>query len=250
MNIHFKNQELLKQLNKNVIFKIEVGSKFYNLKNESSDIDLFCIYIDSLSNKGTINCNHHLQYNDVENNINYIFCTIEQFVANILNGDSTMNFEVSKTLEFKQAFNDLYLDLYFRNVFIVKSYLGLAKRDLKTIRHKYNGKTASHFVRGLIFAEKTNNNEMVILNDDEINLLKQIKEETKILEIKELNDYENKMFELRNNLEINKIDIVRISEIEKEIGKINIKYSELIYNEIDSKNIFLKYLYFNDLGNN
>lgn len=248
MNIHFQNQELLEQLNNNVIFKIEVGSIFYDLKNELSDTDYLCIYIDSIYNKGTFNSNHHLQYNDVINNTNYIYCTIEQFVANILNGDSTVNYEVSKTEEFKEKFPELYLELYFKNVFIIKSYLGLVKRDLKKLKQNYSGKLASHFIRGLIFAEKIISHLKIDLEVEEIKFLKELKEEKNILSLEKIEKYEKQMNDLRENLKIEKIDLVKFYEIEKEVGKINRKYSELMFNNINSKHIFIKSFYFNDFG--
>lgn len=151
MNIHFKNEELFNELLKNKIFEIEVGSKMYNLKNENSDTDILIIYIEPIGNRGTLNSHHQLQYNDENNNINYIFTSLEQFCLNITTGDSTINYEVLQSNEFKKKFPNLRDALNYNNTKIVKSYLGMAKRDLKTIRKQYNTKTASHFVRGLMF---------------------------------------------------------------------------------------------------
>lgn len=41
----------------------------------------------------------------------------------------------------------------FYNYQIIKSYLGMAKRNYKILNKKYSGKKASHFVRGVLSAD-------------------------------------------------------------------------------------------------
>jgi predicted nucleotidyltransferase len=246
MNIHFKNKKLFNELMQNKIFEIEVGSYMYNLQNENSDKDILIIYIDSVFNRGTLNSHHQLQYNDENNNINYIFTSLEQFCLNIITGDSTINYEVLQSNEFKKKFPNLRDALNYYNTKIIKSYLGMAKRDLKTIRKRYNPKTASHFIRGLYFAEAIMNNEHIFNLD--LRFLKNIKAGECDLSSTNLSAYEYKMNNLRESLEDKQIDAVRLLEIETEIGNITKKYIDFIYREIDSKKYFIRAHLFNEFG--
>ena len=72
MNIHFTNKKLKQQLDLSTIFKIEVGSGMYGLKTPESDTDILCIYLEGSLNLTSITPNHHqLQYNDIDNNIDF-----------------------------------------------------------------------------------------------------------------------------------------------------------------------------------
>lgn len=246
MNIHFKDKILFNQLMENKIFEIEVGSEMYGLKNKNSDSDILVIYIDSIFNRGTLNSHHQLQYNDENNNVNYIFTTLEQFCLNIITGDSTINYEVLVQGKFKEKFEDLYYALNYYNTKIIKSYLGMAKRDLKTIRKNYNPKTASHFIRGLHFAEAIMNNEHIFNLD--LRFLKNIKTGECDLSSTNLSTYEYKMNNLRESSEDKQIDAVRLLEIETEISKINLEFIDLLYNKIDSKKYFIRAHLFNNFG--
>lgn len=152
MNIHFTSKELKEQLQESTIFKIEVGSGMYGLKNDSSDTDILCIYLDGKYNLTSFTENHHqFQYKDIENNIDYIFTSLNQFIKNILSGDSTINYEVLKSKEFQEKFPELSNIKY--NINVVKSYLGIAKRDFKILKKDFSNKKLYHFVRGVEFAE-------------------------------------------------------------------------------------------------
>lgn len=249
MNIHFKDKKLFNQLMQNKIFEIEVGSYMYNLQNENSDKDILVIYIDSIFNRGTLNSHHQLQYNDENNNINYIFTSLEQFCLNITTGDSTINYEVLVQGKFKEKFEDLYYALNYYNTKIIKSYLGMAKRDLKTIRKRYDPKTASHFIRGLYFAEAIIYNKNIFEKVHyKSEVLQGIKSGSYILSDNEYSFWELRMNELRNSLEDKQIDAVRLLEIETEISKINLEFSDLLYNKIQSKKYFIRAHLFNDFG--
>ena len=155
MNIHFTSKELKEELDKSTIFEIEVGSGMYKLKTPESDTDILCIYLEGSLNLTSITNNHHqLQYNDTENNIDYIYTSLGQFVKNIISGDSTINYEVLQHPEFKKEFKDLY---FFMNkldkINTIKSYLGMVKRDIKSLKKDHSNKKAYHIQRGLLFAE-------------------------------------------------------------------------------------------------
>ena len=155
MNIHFTSKELKEQLDQSTIFEIEVGSGMYGLKTSESDTDILKIYLEGSLNLTSITPNHHqFQYNDTENNIDYIYTSVGQFVKNIISGDSTINYEVLKSTEFRKKFPDLY---FFVNkldkINTVKSYLGMAKRDIKAFKKEPSNKKAYHIQRGLLFAD-------------------------------------------------------------------------------------------------
>ena len=163
MNIHFTNEKLFDTLNDNTIVKIRVGSHMYGLDNKNSDIDYLSIYLENYDNRNSFMWEHHqLQYK--KNNIDFNFTTLQSFIRNALTGDSTINFEVLHSEDLK---NSKLSWLYerrndFRNYNIIKSYLGIAKRDHKFwIKDTNNfknhtsetNKKLAHFVRGVIFAK-------------------------------------------------------------------------------------------------
>ena len=103
MNIHFTDKNLKEQLDLSTIFKIEVGSGMYGLKTPESDTDILCIYLEGSLNLTSITQTHHqLQYNDEENNIDYIYTSLGQFVKNIISGGIVlliMRFYSTRNLE-------------------------------------------------------------------------------------------------------------------------------------------------------
>lgn len=155
MNIHFTNKKLKESLDQSTIFKIEVGSGMYGLKTPESDTDILCIYLEGSLNLTSITPNHHqLQYNDIDNNIDYIYTSLGQFIKNIISGDSTINYEVLQSPEFRKQFPDLYFHVNnLDKINTVKSYLGMAKRDLKMLNKEYSNKKVYHIKRGILFAE-------------------------------------------------------------------------------------------------
>jgi len=161
MNIHI-DKEVFTQLEKATFATFEVGSPLYNLQTEESDKDLLSIYIeDDLTSKSFLWEHHQLQYK--EEKVDRNFTTLQGFIRNILTGDATINFELLFTEEMKNSSLDfLYKKRFqFINYNIIKSYLGLAKRDFKSAfkgLHKTNNKDAlkslSHAVRGVMFADQ------------------------------------------------------------------------------------------------
>lgn len=163
MNIHFTDKKLKEELDQSTIFEIEVGSGMYGLKTPESDTDILKIYLEGSLNLTSITPNHHqLQFNDTENNIDYIYTSLGQFVKNIISGDSTINYEVLQHPDFREQFKDLY---FFVNTIdkinTIKSYLGMAKRDIKSFKKEPSNKKAYHIQRGILFAES-------MLNDVDI----------------------------------------------------------------------------------
>lgn len=160
MNIHFTDKMLKEQLDKSTIFEIEVGSGMYGLKTPVSDTDILKIYLEGSLNLTNITNNHHqFQYKDTENDIDYIYTSLGQFVKNIMSGDSTINYEVLESSEFRAQFKYLYFYINkLDKINIIKSYLGMAKRDVKMLKKEHSNKKVYHIKRGILFAES-------ILND-------------------------------------------------------------------------------------
>lgn len=155
MNIHFKDKDIFNKLVSSTIVKIEVGSGMYNLKTEDSDTDYLMIYANAKDATHSFYFEHHqFQYKD--NGTDYVFTTLQQYIRNILTGDSTINYEALFSEEMKTDLEWLHSErLKFRNYNILKSYLGLANRDIKAARNMLKGniktlsKKLSHIYRGL-----------------------------------------------------------------------------------------------------
>ncbi len=159
MNIHFTSQNLFEQLIKSSLVKIEVGSYLYGTKNENSDTDYLCIYVPSIEETNSFSFSHHqYQYKDIENNIDYVFTSLPNFIRNILTGDSTMNFEVIHSKQLMGSCLDFlykYRD-WFYSYPVIRAYLGFARRDLKHVNKGVSNyeknKRLLHAIRGLYFA--------------------------------------------------------------------------------------------------
>jgi len=164
MNIHFNDRLLLEALNKATIHSQKMGSHLYGLNNEKSDEDTLSVYVDSHRNHSSMMWIHHqLQFK--EEGVDRNFCDIKLLARNVLTGDSTVSFEViwSKDIEHSAlgGITEFREDLI--NFRVIRSYLGLARRDFKSLHKMSSGfrkvdddvrKKASHFIRGVLFAEQ------------------------------------------------------------------------------------------------
>lgn len=155
MNIHFTDNLLKSQLDSATLCQIEFGSTLYGLNTKKSDTDILCIYAQSINNcQSILSYEHTLQYVG-EENIDYIYVSLSQFVKSLIKGDCTTYFEVLHTAEFKQHFEKLYtIKQYFYHNKIMDAYLGLAKRDLRLAKKEHvlfgsKKKKLSHTLRGL-----------------------------------------------------------------------------------------------------
>jgi predicted nucleotidyltransferase len=239
MNIHIKDIDLFERLAISTLFSIDMGSKMYGLTHELSDTDTLCIYATSDDELMSFYMTHHqIQYK--ENNRDYIFTNIHSFIRNAINGDSTINFEVINSdkligtdLEF------LYnLRKSFYNYKIIRSYLGLAKRDIQRVDKDGKGefdknKKIAHAYRGLVTAKKIANNEEIKLTSDEISLIKNeiwtLKGYNERLEYskKLLIDIEN----FRNSINNNKSMFANFMSVENQ-KELDVNLKKLINSEI------------------
>lgn len=171
MNIHFKDKEFFDNLKKSTIAKVKVGSHLYGTNNENSDEDFLYIYPTSENElKSFIWTNNQLQYK--EEGIDHNFVSLHSFIRNIINGDSTINFEVLHSKELvgtKLAFLHELKDA-FNTYTIIRSYNGFARRDCKfwgKAKTDYEKlKKLGHIIRGFDYAEALIKNEF---DFDEIN---------------------------------------------------------------------------------
>lgn len=158
MNIHFKDKDLFENLKNATLAKVRVGSHLYGTNNENSDEDFLYIYATSEAElRSFIWTNHQLQYK--EEGIDHNFVSLHSFIRNIINGDSTINFEVVNSTELENTCLDFLHDIksIFNTYTIARSYNGFARRDCK---HWSKAKTDQeklkrfgHIVRGYCYAD-------------------------------------------------------------------------------------------------
>ena len=160
MNIHFRDKETLEVLKKSTLVQIKIGAHLYGLNDEHSDTDYLCITVPTLAEQNSFSFTHHqFQYKDEVNKIDYLFVNVFNFIRNAINGDSTINFEVIHSEQLLTTSLDFLFELksYFRNYAIVRSYLGLARRDLNSISKatgdREKNKRLLHAYRGYYFAK-------------------------------------------------------------------------------------------------
>lgn len=145
--------------NTEIVFDVVMGSKMYGTANENSDTDKLVVYRD---NKGLFASDlyypnyHQLQYDDVENNTQYILCTEKQFYMNLFSGDATINADII-IYYFRNKTNEEKLNM-LRTFNIIKAFIGFAKRDLKQINKGKN--KLFHIQRGLYCANQLLNNQL------------------------------------------------------------------------------------------
>ena len=201
MNIHFTDKELFEKLKSATIAKVVVGSNMYGTNTESSDIDYLYIYATSENELNSfIKTHHQLQYK--EDGVDYNFVSLHNFLNNCLNGDSTINFEVINSTSLIGT--DIEFLYNYRKTFltytIIRSYLGLARRDAK---HFFSAKTEydktkklKHVIRGYLYSRDMIENDF---DFDRCN--KELLGITiDVTTYKQLKEYDSKISELRNVL--------------------------------------------------
>ncbi|MBK7139922.1 MAG: nucleotidyltransferase domain-containing protein [Bacteroidetes bacterium] len=111
MNIIINKEEHL-FLQTQLIQSIQIGSHLYGTNNENSDTDFLCIYktSDVELHSGLPNF-HQFQYKDLENNIDWNYCSELQFWKNLQSGDATINADIV-----------LFTELYNKKLEICRTY--------------------------------------------------------------------------------------------------------------------------------
>jgi len=179
MNIHITDKELYHKLWSSTMFSMKMGSFLYGLGDKESDTDFISITAPSINHINSFNKSiHQLQYKDESHKVDYIFTDVYSFFWNLLNGDSTINFEVVHSDDFKKSeFGILFKEIIpnLRTYSIIISYLGFANRDIKyfwrekTDREKI--KKLIHIVRGFSFAKQIfyDYNNFKLVDEDLLN---------------------------------------------------------------------------------
>lgn len=149
MNIHV-SEDIFNTLKQATLLTIKMGSRMYGLNNEKSDTDLIHIIATPKGwNNSLVWTHHNLQYK--EEGVDHVFTTLQNFVRNILKGDSTINYECLYSEELKNSPLSFLYDMRndFNNYSLLRSYLGLVRRDLKLFSQNYDNKKLFHALRGL-----------------------------------------------------------------------------------------------------
>lgn len=142
-------------MSSNIIGKFLIGSHLYKTNDQNSDTDYLIIYYPFKNQLTSAFNNHHqFQYKDIENNIDYNFVDIITFVKNLVKGDSTINYELLYSDEFKNSKLGFLCDYIedFRTYTIIKAYLGFANRDLRLLKKR---KTNKDKLAGLFHAQRS-----------------------------------------------------------------------------------------------
>jgi len=169
MNLHIDKEEFDWLMAQPKVGQFTIGSELYELNDEHSDKDYLIIlypFYDVINSP--FSSHHQFQYKDVENNIDYNFVDIVTFIKNLVSGDSTVNFELLYSEEF-QADENLRFIWRYRNYFhtynIMKSYLGMADRDIRHIGKKQGRDKISamlHIQRGRTFVGRLMDNRFFL----------------------------------------------------------------------------------------
>ena len=264
MNIHFKDNRLLNDLQNRTIVKSEVGSVLYDLKGKNSDTDYLSIYIEEEYNLASFTWEHHqLQFK--KEKVDENFTSLQGFIRNALTGDATINIE----LIFSGALKDTPLQFlydyrkHFLTYNVVKSYLGLAKRDLKMLKkstknfRKFDAEDAKkmvHFMRGIKTASNILTENRVNLTEDESLYFSYLKFnyagisfEEKIDLVDKYEDLMNRTREKANKMldngDISKFMTPQImGEIDAKVSEMTLNYNKENGSMINYHNIFYEAL--------
>lgn len=159
MNIHFTDKKIFKDLKSSSLVNIDIGSSMYGTTDNSSDVDRLYIYIPSKEDDLSFTSTHH-QFQYKEDGVDHLFINIHDFISNALNGDSTINFESINYEALKDSEVSFLYDMRFsfHNYKIVRSYLGLCRRDIKYLNkggtsERDKNKKLGHILRGYKFAK-------------------------------------------------------------------------------------------------
>lgn len=208
MNIHFKDNQLFEALKQASLADCQFGSVLYKTNDNLSDVDLHYVYSTSVNELNSfLKSHHHLQFK--EEGRDNIFVSLHTFLHNLIKGDSTVLFEIVHSDSFigtpLQFLNDMKHD--FNNYAIVRSYLGLARRDVqyyhKKETHRQQIKALGHIWRGYFFAKSILDGTFSLINNDFLEIFSQLKQigETDFKEKKRwLSDGQKLVTELREEL--------------------------------------------------
>lgn len=172
------------------------GSHLHRTNNINSDKDILRVIKDNIifNNSNTLGKYlpniHIFQYDDIENNTQYVYMTEYQFWYNLFSGDGHIISDIILLTDYFE--NPLFLCRTYK---IIKGYLGLVKRDLKY--YDKNKKKQLHCVRGLCIAQCLINNikPTVDILAEYKNMYSVYNKEKLLRELNIFKDVANKMYE-------------------------------------------------------
>jgi predicted nucleotidyltransferase len=236
MNIHCNNENILEYLKSRTIVRIPIGSYMYGTNNEKSDRDFLNIFLPPKNYYLNPFRNHH-QIQFKIDGTDEIFTDIIQFVQNLVNGDSTINFECLFTQQFKNSPLKFIRAQSFYTYTIARAYLGFAKRDLKRIADNPT-KKAIHILRGLEIAEKIISSDNISLDFSKHKYFSFVGE-TESFVNEYLVEEKNLRYMLNCALEKNYIDRFLDPTTQKEIyNKIMNLYNDYEFQEIELNGLY------------
>ena len=140
-----------------------IGSRLYSTAKENSDTDHVIIYKSFHEDSDLIYPNYHqFQWDDSENNSQYVFTSERQFWKNLLSGDSSINADI---ILFYNEYNDDEKLNICRTYNIIKSFIGFAKRDIKNYKAGKGKNKLFHIERGLYCAHALMENALPNIYD-------------------------------------------------------------------------------------
>jgi hypothetical protein len=140
------------------------GSKMYKTDTSNSDTDILLIIDDIFESSNYYPNIHCFQFDDIENNKQWMIATKNTFNKNLLSGESNIFGEIVLFSDVKE-FPDKLLSC--RSYKIIKGFIGRAKFDLKllgTSKDKKNNKSF-HISRCLYVAECLLEGKLPVLED-------------------------------------------------------------------------------------
>ena len=150
MNLHI-SEEQFKNLKASTIVSIQMGSRLYGAETANSDTDILHIFAKGKDmDQSFVWTHHNFQYK--ENGVDHVFTSLQNFISNLLKGDSTINYECCFSKEMAESTELKWLYDFreeFKGFSLLRSYLGLARRDLKQYSQNYDTKKLFHALRGI-----------------------------------------------------------------------------------------------------
>jgi predicted nucleotidyltransferase len=135
-----------------------IGSRLYETNTADSDTDYLVGYTSFHESDLFLPNLHTFQYDDKENNTQYVFSTPNQFWSNLFSGDSIINADVilydTKKWTSEEQINIL------RTYNIIKAFIGFAKRDYKDLTEDKGKNKLFHICRCLYFADELLDNRL------------------------------------------------------------------------------------------
>ena len=172
-----------------VINTIEFGSAMKGTANINSDHDyLHIISPSSAWAQSPVNTHHLLQYKSED--ADHIYCTPDNFVKCLLDGDSTIFHEMLRYGALDKTCLGFLRSFKFEHYKTLRAYLGIARRDLKEATKLFNKDERKALKKLQFAADAYNYYHEVRYNTDKIYDIGSPKDIHRVLEIsKELSSF-------------------------------------------------------------